>query len=280
MTKMMKLLPPLASLALLLSACSSEDTTSSTLGASTKPDTVATTTTTATDFVWEEVSLLALGNDDVPVGRYGKELLEKMGLWEELQGKISYASNVKEVLSQVELGSVDCGIVYRTDANSSSQVEIVETLDSSLLENPVIYPACSIQSSENLSQAEDFLEFLTTDVAQEIFSASGFTVLGEAGTWEEAEVEDCTLTIFAAASLTEAITALCDRYEQRYEGVEFLLSFDSSGTLATQIEFGATADLFLSASTTEMDRLELGGYLEESHRIALLENEIVLIVGK
>ena len=72
----------------------------------------------------DQVSLIALGNSDVPVGQYSQEILEKLGIWEQMQDKISFGSNVKEVLSQVEEGSVDCGMVYATDAATAEGVMV------------------------------------------------------------------------------------------------------------------------------------------------------------
>lgn len=66
----------------------------------------------------DKVKLIALGNSDVPVGQYSEEIFTNMGIWDQLNadGKITFGSNVKEVLAQVEEGAVDCGVVYSTDA--------------------------------------------------------------------------------------------------------------------------------------------------------------------
>ncbi|MFI3254030.1 MAG: molybdate ABC transporter substrate-binding protein [Eubacteriales bacterium] len=228
----------------------------------------------------EKISLIALGNEDVPVGRYGKDILVAMSLWDDLEGKISYASNVKEVLTQVELGSVDCGIVYRTDANSSNKVEIIEILDSNLLETPVIYPVSLLENSQHPLESACFLDFLGSKTAREVFTDYGFTVLGEEIQQDSIILDSCNLTIFAASSLTESLSFILEKFQEEHEGIEFLVNFDSSGTLATQIEYGATADIFLSASNAEIIRLTEAGFLEETNSFSLLENEIVLIRGK
>lgn len=225
----------------------------------------------------DQISLIAVGNEDVPVGRYGKEILEAMCLWSELEGKISYASNVKEVLTQVELGSVDCGIVYRSDAKSSDKVEIVEIFDSSLLKSPVVYPAAMLANSAFPQAVECFLDFLTTETAYNVFSNCGFTVIATEKERNLCSLEPCTLTIFAATSLTESLTVLCDAFEREHDGVNFLISFNSSGTLATQIEFGATVDIFISASNSEMVSLTEANLIKKTDIFPLLANEIVLI---
>lgn len=66
----------------------------------------------------KKADLVALGNEDVPVGQYSAEILTNLGIMDELEqsGKITYGSNVKEVTTQVAEGTADCGIVYQTDA--------------------------------------------------------------------------------------------------------------------------------------------------------------------
>ncbi|MFR5879611.1 MAG: substrate-binding domain-containing protein [Cloacibacillus evryensis] len=70
------------------------------------------------DVVTDKVKLIALGNSDVPVGQYSEEIFKNMGIWDRLksENKITFASNVKEVLAQTAAAAVNCGIVYSTDA--------------------------------------------------------------------------------------------------------------------------------------------------------------------
>lgn len=90
------------------------------------------------------------------------------------------------------------------------------------------------------------------------------------------------ITVFAAASLTESLTELKDKYEKENPDVNITYNFDSSGTLKTQIEEGATCDVFISASNKPMDELEESDKAESlispDSRIDLLENELVLAV--
>lgn len=86
------------------------------------------------------------------------------------------------------------------------------------------------------------------------------------------------LNVFAAASLTELLTKIGELYKAAQPDVTLTFNFDSSGTLQTQIESGAEADLFLSAAKKQMDALEAGGYLLEGTRVDLLNNKVVLIV--
>lgn len=236
----------------------------------------ATNISSLADLTSDDVALIALGNDDVPVGRYGKEALEASGLWDAVEGKISYATNVKEVLSQVEYGAVDCGIVYSTDTIDVEGIEIVEYISGNLLASPIYYPGAVLANSENYDLAQAFFYSLVQET--ELFETWGFTVLTPEVTECEVSEERATLTIFAAASLTELLTAYGEEFEATYPNIELFFNFDSSGTLRTQIEYGANCDLFLSASTSEMNDLVEGGYINSEDVTLILENQLVLIV--
>ena len=120
--------------------------------------------------------LIALGNSDVPVGSYSLEILQSLGLdikALEAAGKVSYGSNVKEVTTQVTQGSVDCGIVYATDAYSAG-LTVVDTATKDMCKQ-VVYPAAVLKASKNASAAKAFLSYLTTDEAMKVFEKVGFT---------------------------------------------------------------------------------------------------------
>ena len=125
------------------------------------------------DLNTDKVSSIALGNSDVPVGQYSEELLNNLGIWEPIQDKVTFGSNVKEVTTWVSEGAVDCGIIYSTDANTAG-LKIVDRVDSSKFENRIIYPAALTKNSKNKEAGEKFLEFLQTDKAQEVFEKYGF----------------------------------------------------------------------------------------------------------
>ena len=63
----------------------------------------------------------------MPAGQYAKEALESLHVWDEIQDKISYGTNVTQVLNWVVAGSAEVGVVYATDAAINDQVEIIET---------------------------------------------------------------------------------------------------------------------------------------------------------
>ncbi|MGN1014025.1 MAG: molybdate ABC transporter substrate-binding protein [Butyricicoccus sp.] len=125
----------------------------------------------------EKADLIALGNDDVPVGQYSKEILNNLGVMDELEAdsKITYGSNVKEVTTQVTEGTVDCGIVYETDAFSAG-LESVDSADADQC-SQAIYPAAVMKNSANPDKAQAFLDYLKTDDAGAVFESVGFQTL-------------------------------------------------------------------------------------------------------
>ena len=129
------------------------------------------------DIGTDKCKLVALGNDDVPVGSYSIEILTNRGILDELESgnKITYGSNVKEVTTQVKEAAADCGIVYATDAFSAG----LETVDQATAEEcgPVIYPAALTASTEHADEAQAFLDYLTTDDAAAIFESVGFAMV-------------------------------------------------------------------------------------------------------
>lgn len=129
------------------------------------------------DAVTDKVFIIALGNYDVPVGQYSIEIYKSLGLWDKLTkaNKISYASNVKEVLSQVAAGAVDCGIVYSTDAATSKAVEIVAEAPKGS-HKPIVYPAAVLNRTKNKEAAIAFSKFLQGTECSKIFKSIGFTI--------------------------------------------------------------------------------------------------------
>lgn len=121
----------------------------------------------------DKIETIALGNADVPVGQYSEELLKNLGIWDEIQPKITFGSNVKEVTTWVSEAVVDCGIIYATDAYSAG-LEVVAEADDSMLENKVIYPAAILENSKNKDEAQKFLDFLQGEEASKIFESVGF----------------------------------------------------------------------------------------------------------
>ena len=119
--------------------------------------------------------LMAMGNSDVPVGQYTQKILAFYGLDEEKlakDGVITYGTNVKEVTTQVTEASVDCGVVYCTDAFSAGLTPVDYATKEMC--GQVIYPAAVLNISKNQEAAKEFLAYLQTDEAMKVFEAVGF----------------------------------------------------------------------------------------------------------
>ena len=129
---------------------------------------------TFADLGTDKLSLLCIGNEDVPVGAYSEEILTTLGILENLEqsGKLTYGSNVKEVTTQVKEGTVDAGIIYATDA-FSADLTVVDQAGSDLCKQ-VIYPAAVLNVTQNEQAARDFLTFLQSDEAMAVFQSVGF----------------------------------------------------------------------------------------------------------
>jgi len=131
----------------------------------------------------DAVRLVAIGDpDSVPAGRYAKEALSSLGLWEALEQRLILTRDVRQVLTYVETGNVDAGIVYRTDALTSTAVKVVDTAPAGS-HAPVIYPAAIVANTGKRQAAEDFMAFLQSDLAKDLFEQHGFVFI--TGTLEQ-----------------------------------------------------------------------------------------------
>lgn len=128
------------------------------------------------DLGTDKLKLICLGNDDVPVGAYSIEILTALNILEQLKkdSKITYGSNVKEVTTQIKEASVDCGIIYATDAFSAG-LTVVDEADKSQCKQ-VIYPAAVLNLSKHQDEAKAFLDYLTTEACAEVFASVGFSM--------------------------------------------------------------------------------------------------------
>lgn len=121
-----------------------------------------------------EVKHIGIGNpDSVPAGKYAQEALNSMKLWDKLKNKYVEAKDVRQVLSYVETGNAEAGLVYKSDILASEKVRIAATAPADSHE-PIVYPAAIISSTKNINAAVDFLNCLQTDQAKEIFVKYGF----------------------------------------------------------------------------------------------------------
>ena len=120
--------------------------------------------------------LLGMGNSDVPVGQYTQKVLKFYELDEEalaVAGCLTYGTNVKEVTTQVSEATVDCGIIYCTDAFSAG-LTIVDYATAEMC-GQVIYPTAVLNVSKNVETAQAFLDFCRTPEATAVFESVGFS---------------------------------------------------------------------------------------------------------
>eukprot|EP00130_Batrachochytrium_dendrobatidis_P008316 XP_006683191.1 hypothetical protein BATDEDRAFT_92959 [Batrachochytrium dendrobatidis JAM81] len=127
------------------------------------------------ELVKAEVDSISIGTPEtVPAGAYAVETVENLGIWNNIESKIVYAKDVRQVLSYVETGNVSAGVVYKTDALVSDKVAIVETANSNT-HAPIVYPVGIIKDSKHYEAAKDFYLFLQSEDALKVFSDYGFT---------------------------------------------------------------------------------------------------------
>jgi molybdate transport system substrate-binding protein len=113
--------------------------------------------------------------DAVPVGKYGKAALEKLGAWNDVKDHLAQAENVRAALLLVARGEAPLGIVYSTDAAAEPGVKIVASFPEDS-HPPIIYPAALTKDASN-ADAKGFLDFLRSAKARTSFEKQGFTVL-------------------------------------------------------------------------------------------------------
>ncbi len=125
----------------------------------------------------EKADSIALGDPaSVPAGQYSEEALTNLGIWDKIQDKVSFGTNVTEVLNQVAAASADAGIVYATDAASmADKVEVVAEAPEGSLSEKVIYPVAVVKGTAHEEVAKEFIAFLQTDKAITVFEDYGFS---------------------------------------------------------------------------------------------------------
>jgi molybdate transport system substrate-binding protein len=123
-----------------------------------------------------EIRLIALGDPaSVPAGQYGRQTLLALHLMDKISTKIVFAKDVRQVLTYVETGNADAGLVYLSDAKSSSKVRIVTAAPDSS-HDPIVYPAAVVKGSHNKEASQTFVEYLGGAAAAAVFVKHGFTI--------------------------------------------------------------------------------------------------------
>jgi molybdate transport system substrate-binding protein len=122
------------------------------------------------------VRLIALGDPgSVPAGQYGRQTLQALHLYDKIQTKLVLGKDVRQVLTYVETGNADAGLVYSTDAQTSGKVRVVAVAPAST-HDPIVYPAAIMKNSHDTEDARKFVEYLASPAAQAIFIKHGFTI--------------------------------------------------------------------------------------------------------
>lgn len=128
------------------------------------------------DLAKDDVQKVSIGETaSVPAGQYAQEVLKKIGIWDKVQSKAVLAKDVRTVLTYVETGNVDAGIVYKTDAVSSDKVKVAVTAPEGT-HQPIVYPVAILSGTKQEKAAADFLTYLSTPECKTIFEKYGFTM--------------------------------------------------------------------------------------------------------
>ena len=124
----------------------------------------------------DTVKQISIGETKVvPAGQYAEQALKKLGVWEKIQRKIVFAKDVRTVLTYVDTGNVDAGLVYKTDAAAGKKVKILATAPDGS-HAPIIYPAAVLSGTKNQKAAEEFLSYLAGPEGKSVFEKHGFVM--------------------------------------------------------------------------------------------------------
>ena len=130
--------------------------------------------TSLSDLTTDKVKTIAVGEpNSVPAGKYADETLQNLGIKSQVESKLVFAKDVKEVLTWSTSGNADVGFVYQSDALNNDNAKIIETISENL-HSPITYPIAVIKDSKNIDAAKTFEDFLFTDEAQQIFEKYGY----------------------------------------------------------------------------------------------------------
>jgi len=125
----------------------------------------------------DKIGQIAIGEPkSVPAGQYAQQVFTFLNLWDTVTAKAVYAKDVRQVLTYVESGEVDAGVVYATDAAIAKNVRIAATAPKGS-HQPVLYPAAVVNGSAHPEEAKAFLVWLSGLKASAIFTRYGFLVI-------------------------------------------------------------------------------------------------------
>jgi molybdate transport system substrate-binding protein len=123
--------------------------------------------------------LIAVGDPaSVPAGQYAQQTLTALRLYDQVKGKLVLGKDVRQVLTYVETGNADAGLVYATDAQNSGWVRLVAVAPESSHDS-IVYPAAVVKTSGKQESASRFVAFLSSPEARAIFTKRGFTLASQ-----------------------------------------------------------------------------------------------------
>ena len=125
------------------------------------------------DLAGDKIQRLALALDPVPAGHYAREALQKAGIWEQVKGRVREFGDVRATLAVVERDEADAGIVYATDAASSTKVRLALEVPEEL-HSPIRYPLVLVRRGGGSAAARAFYDFLSGDKARDLCRKAGF----------------------------------------------------------------------------------------------------------
>jgi molybdate transport system substrate-binding protein len=129
------------------------------------------------DLLKGDIKRIALAEpSSVPVGVYSSKYLTDEGLWDQVKPKVVPVQDVRATLASVESGNVEAGFVYKTDAAVSMKVKIAYEVP--IEKGPKItYPVAIVRESKRKEAARDFMGYLASTAAKDVFKKHGFVVL-------------------------------------------------------------------------------------------------------
>lgn len=121
------------------------------------------------------VKRIVLGNSDtVPAGNYGKQVLTKLGVWDQVEPNVVYAKDVKAVTASISQAAGDAGFIYKTDAIAAGDAVEIAAVTPADSHDPVIYPIGIIKKYDN-ALAQDFYKYVMSPEGQKVLEKYGFS---------------------------------------------------------------------------------------------------------
>ncbi len=127
----------------------------------------------------EKIKKIALGNPElVPAGEYGKQALENKKLYQKVKSKLVLTKDVRQVLTYVETGNTEAGIIYTSDLKSTNKIKYTLKIQDDLHE-PITYPIAKIKDTKYKKETEELYQYLQNDQSKKVYQKYGFDINGK-----------------------------------------------------------------------------------------------------